>query len=537
METIKIITFEEFMMDDLVQEYYPNIFPKQVFKECLHNRSIMQVNLDEICSMTLEELTKLADSYTAVALDADEAPQDEDTLEEEVSDDGIQISVDDMGVTARIMLHRRAGLSAPGEAELRSALVKKKIICGLKMPVLTRLSERAIYNRFFKIATGRLPVDGDDGQVIFHFSREIDLAPRIGEDGTADYKELDYVQNVKEGSILCDIIAPTKGRNGVNVFGKIIPSKPGNEATVKCGENTVLSKDQHHILAACDGQVHYKNGEVIVSRVLLLDRVDNATGNISFVGTVKIKGDVASGFSVHAGGDIIVGGVVEDASLFAGGNIILCSGIKGSDGGLLDTSGTVRTLFIESARVKAGGDIYADSILNSQIECGRSVYVMGINGCLRGGSCLAGGTVKAVTIGNNAHVQTVISLKSGWSPDVYTDDEQRKSELYREGLVKLEQAASFARESAEEEDDFKLILAGIVITRCRIRQKLQALVKEETAQEQKIIAQGCVYPNVQIDIDDVHHTITDIRKACMIYYSKGHLKASAIYKYGEESEQ
>lgn len=66
-------------------------------------------------------------------------------------------------------------------------------------------------------------------------------------------------------------------------------------------------------------------------KYLQLENVGATTGNIDFIGSVYVKGDVQSGFKVSATDDIIVDGLVE-GSLEAGGNIILRNGMKGPDG-------------------------------------------------------------------------------------------------------------------------------------------------------------------------------------------------------------
>ena len=63
--------------------------------------------------------------------------------------------------------------------------------------------------------------------------------------------------------------------------------------------------------------------------------VDYNTGNIDFVGTIVIRGNVRSGFKVKADGDIRIIGSVEGAELEAAGSIEISAGIIGQNKGLL----------------------------------------------------------------------------------------------------------------------------------------------------------------------------------------------------------
>lgn len=95
---------------------------------------------------------------------------------------------------------------------------------GVKTEFITRLAERPIYDRTFRIAEARLPVDGQAGNVTYFFNPDVDLSPHVGEDGTADFWDLDFVKSVKAGDLLCRLTPATPGVDGANVFGRLIPA-------------------------------------------------------------------------------------------------------------------------------------------------------------------------------------------------------------------------------------------------------------------------------------------------------------------------
>lgn len=244
---------------------------------------------------------------------------------------GSFVETDD-GMELKLILHR----PGPGEKRLTEndiwkMLIKKGVTYGVKESYIRRLVERPIYEKRFRIAQGERPEAGEDGKVVYHFNKDFSMAPKIDADGKADYKSLDYVKNVNKGDLLCEIIPPTRGKEGRGLDGSIIPGIEGKGADVSAGMNTLLSADKKRIYASCEGFPVDEDGVIHVCKYLQLENVGATTGNIDFIGSVYVKGDVQSGFKVSATDDIIVDGLVE-GSLEAGGNIILRNGMKGPDG-------------------------------------------------------------------------------------------------------------------------------------------------------------------------------------------------------------
>ncbi|MEG0179329.1 MAG: FapA family protein, partial [Oscillospiraceae bacterium] len=190
------------------------------------------------------------------------------------------------------------GQAPPTEHDIRTALLRKKVVYGIKEDYIDRLVQHPVYNRKIKIAQGTAPLQGVDGSVTYNFKPVIDLAPTIDEHGIADFKALNIIQSVKKGDLLCTIIRSSTGTSGISVCGDVLTGKSGRPSGIVCGVNTVLSDDRTKLYASCDGQAFLRGRTVYVGRILEVDNVDSSTGNILFVGSVHIKGDVASGFSV-----------------------------------------------------------------------------------------------------------------------------------------------------------------------------------------------------------------------------------------------
>jgi uncharacterized protein (DUF342 family) len=90
--------------------------------------------------------------------------------------------------------------------------------------------------------------------------------------------------------------------------------------------------DPNRLLAAIAGQPVAVPGGMIVEPVYTVSAVNMASGNVSFDGSVVVRGDVAAGMTVKVTGDIQIGGTADPCRLEAGGNIVIKGGALGGVG-------------------------------------------------------------------------------------------------------------------------------------------------------------------------------------------------------------
>ena len=322
----------------------------------------------------------------------------------------IHVSTEDKGLSAYIFIEPPLhGGAAPTVDAVRAALVANQITYHVDVGMLKSLAAHPIYGEKLVIARGQAPVDGTDGTATFHIKTErTELRPKTNENGTVDYRDLGLVENVKAGQKLCTITMPTEGTPGVTVHGKEIPQKRGRPVPSYLGRNTQLSQDGTMILAQIDGHVEFNGTKINVDKTLYIkDNVDNATGNLNVAGNLTIAGMVLPGFVVEATGDIEIRGAVEGATVKAGGNLTVHSGVFSSE---LFCGQDFRCRFIENSTVFAMGDVQAESIVHSNVKCGKNLKVQGKIAKIIGGSCIAGQNVEADTIGAMSNIKTKIEL-------------------------------------------------------------------------------------------------------------------------------
>lgn len=330
--------------------------------------------------------------------------------------------------------------------QLEGFLRTQGITHGIQMDELKKLAERPeVYrSELVTVACGTPPVPGIDGYIQYAVTLDDqNRGPREAENGRVDYKEIIRLNNTLKGQLIAEKVDPLPGEAGIDVKGEPIPYKPGKDVRFKIGKNIVLNPEQTAIYAAIDGMISFTDNEKInVFPVYEVNGdVDYHTGNIDFVGTVVIRGNVLSGFRVSASGDIRVVGGVEGAEIEAGGSIEITGGIIGYHKGLVKAAVDVKTGFIQDANVQAGETVHvSQSIMHSHVQAGISIRCDGPKGLIVGGHLQAGEMVVGRTIGNTAF--TVTEIEVGVLPELRNQLVVLRKELktHNENLDKTEKA-------------------------------------------------------------------------------------------------
>ncbi|MFF2014797.1 DUF342 domain-containing protein [Paenibacillus sp. NPDC058177] len=316
--------------------------------------------------------------------------------------------------------------------ELEAFLHSHNIRYGIQRDIVQRLSthpEEYFFNRV-PIAIGDTAENGTDGRVVLTIDMEEDRGPAEKADGKVDYKDLVRLHNVRKGQLIAKTVPPLAGKPGKMVTGEELPFKAGREAQFKVGKNVLVSNEETSMYAAIDGLVTITDkGKINVFPVYEVNGdVDYSTGNIDFVGTVVIRGNVLTGFSVKSEGDIRVVGGVEGAELIAGGSIEITGGIIGYHKGHISAGKNVKVSFIQDGNVTAGEDIIvSQSIMHSDIRAGHDVVCNGTKGLIVGGTIQAGERVVARTIGNTMSTATAIEV--GVLPELRNEINELRQQL------------------------------------------------------------------------------------------------------------
>lgn len=294
---------------------------------------------------------------------------------------------------------------------IKQLLEKNNIRYGIDKSKIKEILANTDCSLSIKIASGKESVNGKDGYLIYHFDTEPSSKPRLLEDGSVDFRNLNIIQNVTKGQLLVEYIPPTDGEDGLFVTGEVKTANKGKNVILPKGKRVAVSEDGLQLLADTDGNVEIIDRKINVSNIMVINgNVDVATGNIFFNGDIMILGNVITGFTVTATGSINVDGFVEASTLKADGNIVLKNGIQGSGRGKLIAGGNIVTKFIEMADIYCKGNITTNAIMNSTIESESDIIVSGRRGFIVGGITKALNKIQATGLGNMSEITTVLEV-------------------------------------------------------------------------------------------------------------------------------
>ncbi|MCX8130296.1 MAG: FapA family protein [Clostridia bacterium] len=424
--------------------------------------------------------------------------------------------------------------------EIVSSFSKNGVIYGINRTTLETITKYPVYNEMICIAEGTMPVNGQNGKINFSFDLSKDRKPTILEDGRVDYRELNLIESVRQGQVLCTLIPPMSGTKGKTVTGTDIPCLDGKPATLPRGRNVEATEDGQSLVSLIDGQVNYIDGKInVFASYEVPADVDNSTGNINFVGNVSVRGNVLSGFTIEAGGNVEVWGVVEGATIKAGGDIILRRGMQGLGKGVLVSGGDIIARYIEHSNIEAKNDIKSEAIMHSNVKCGNKLELSGKKGLLVGGTCKVGKEISAKVIGS--HMATVTDIEVGVDPSLrerykvireeinIMDNDMKKADQAITILKKLEAAGMLTPEKQE-------MMAKSVRTKVffsnRINEMREEMAQIEAKLQQdaygKIRALNYIYPGTKVAIGTCMMFVKENLQYCTLYRDGADVRVGPI---------
>ena len=321
----------------------------------------------------------------------------------------VEISVDPRMSTAFMTITppQNGGLDITMD-KIRTALREKDITFGVYEDTIQSALDNSRYNENLCVAQWTAPVDGIDGSITYHFDKESVTAPVEDEHGTVDYKNLNIVKNILQGTTIATITMPTEGEAGTDISGRPVPQHIGVPANVNLGNGTALSADGTQIIAAIDGNLRFANGSFMVEEELVIrGDVGVSTGNIDFIGNVTVHGNVDEGYEITSKKNIYIKGTVIGSKLTAEGDITIKQGIINSN---VECKGNVRLGFCENTNVHCENTVESGAFVGGEVFAGKSILATGSKGQMMGGKYTALENIEAATIGSEGYAKTVITL-------------------------------------------------------------------------------------------------------------------------------
>ena len=447
--------------------------------------------------------------------------------------DWVELKIDEQRMWASLTIKRPIGeeFSYFSSDFIESYIKENGIKAGIIYENIQALSNVVPYGQEMLVAKGKPPVNGRDGFYSFTVATEDSKnKPTVNEDGSVDYYNSLKLAMVKEGDVIAVYQPPTPGEYGYTIFSEMLPPVKGRELRPLRGKGFKMTDDFRYI-ALFDGRICRQEQRIVIEKVYSVKGdLDIEEGNIQFNGNVEIKGDVRSGLAIEAAGDIFVYGHVGACHLTAGGNITIRKGVQGRDKCIITAGKDVACSFIERCTIYADGNVYADSILDSEIIAKQQVIVSSKRGAIVGGNVTGVQGVVAKNAGNDTGILTVINA------GVIQEDLNRLAQLVEEidkaksnnelleKNLKIYEALDGSRRTKETEAvRMKILRAKIMVA--TEQKKLQEEYDQleysiETAKKEAMVhIKGVAYAGIKICIGRnslvTQESLKDVKYKCV----------------------
>lgn len=379
----------------------------------------------------------------------------------QVVDGSFELELDPTRMTALLTLHPPKGGQPVTLDALSHAVADRGIVHGVLPQAMADAIEQGRAATVV-IAQGTPPTRGTPTRFESLLDRLKPRAQEIDELAQVDYRDLGSLLLVSPGTPLMRRVPPLPGVDGTNVLGEpVLPDEmPDTPFSKDISGVEVDPEDPLLLRATIAGTPKLISQGVQVNPMVEVDAVNLSTGNITFEGSLQVRGDIAATMEVRVTGDVVVNGTIEAALVEAGGSVTVKGGIIGMAEALQDAAATARTAhivcggalkakFIENAIISAGQDVEVErEIRQSSIAAGGSVLVGPPNtqqSAITGGQTRALNVVRAGTIGSPSGIPTMVQAGLDPHADIKRSALTRKRLKMNEEKAKLEQLLMFLK--------------------------------------------------------------------------------------------
>ncbi len=269
-----------------------------------------------------------------------------------------------------------------------------------------------------RIKKGREPETGDCGRLLLILKKFTGKGEmHEDEKGHVAFASMHLFDNVRSGQIVARIYPPKPGKDGVDIFDKAIPAKPGMPVKVKVDKSLRIeepassAENFQRIVAMSDGYLTEESGELQLHEDLHINGdIDFHYGNIDFIGKVFISGDVHPDFEIIARKGIVIQGGVQESRLRSPDGEIEIKGFAfgGKHGSIVCGQSLIGTVMHEVAAEVVGPIVITKEAIDCTLRTQSSISMPKAR--LVGGRAMCVCGVEAKEIGNKAGQETCITL-------------------------------------------------------------------------------------------------------------------------------
>src|SRR5690625_3919036 len=416
------------------------------------------------------------------------------------------------------------------EAGIIELLKDNKITYGIKHEQIRKIVQNPSIELFpIVIAEGKEKIDGNNGQIVYEF----DLSTEVDRSKGWDFREVMKIPTIQKGDKLAKIIPPTEGTDGKTVFNTIIRAKRSESVKLRAGQNVIYDENEETFYAAADGQVSISTNKInIFTLYEVREDISLKIGNIDFIGSVHIYGDVPSGFTVKAAGDIKIFGLVEAASIIAEGSIYITEGMAGLKTGCIEANENVYIGYVNQGNITAGNSIIVDnSILHS--ECTALNDIVCHRGNVIGGKLSAGRSIKVNNVGNRMNSETILLFEHKKKLEYELEKLEAEKKSLQENIKKMDFLIHKIKNNLSVKEDAKtrVTLLKLRSSHQKSTEQLEDVkdrlfrinYKLAEIDQSKLHVQGTIYPNVTVGFGKYKRRITSEYHKVLIKLNKNEI--------------
>mgnify|MGYP000409082497 FL=1 len=463
----------------------------------------------------------------------------------EKRDGQLEIVSSDQDLKALITLQKPFGGTPISHSDVEKEIKKLGITAPINESVIKQaLDTGECINLPF--AAGNKPQRGKDSRFEKLVNDRFSSAPKIDEKGIANYRDVNEFVVVEIGTPLMRRHPPANGKNGTDIFGKMIPSHAGDALPFSAIiEGAAISEDDPDLLVATiKGHPILDSRGVSIDNVLVIKNVSLATGNIDFDGSVCVEEDVADGASIKAAGDVTIKGAVGKSTIEAEGNVLIAQGfIGGANSGdkkldsesfcaFIKAKGTVSAKFASGVKITAGDEIniaeyasHCELLATNKVQLGHPHG----KGSLIGGTVQAfklvsakilgstGGTPTNITVGADAdtiinlrRITQILHKKRIQVSEIY--DELRKLAIRAKVAGLTPQTKEMIEKYNEQQKQIDLEILKLNQQEIEVKHLLMRSKKARVTSAYK------VWQNVSVSILGASHTVKDEMSASSFFF-------------------
>lgn len=291
-------------------------------------------------------------------------------------------------------------------------------------------------------------------------------------DGLRQTKTIPFYQ---KGDIVAEVYYKTPGSPGMDIYGNPSPSPPSPPYKPELGEG-VKHSGTMAFEALRDGLLKVEKDKLdIVPTYLHEGDVSLASGDLHFDGSMIITGDIDSGSTVTANGDLQVQGSIRAANVRCSGNLTVTGGINTGMKASVRAGASITADYIENSVMYCKGDIKVQrAVLGSRMYTGGSITLVDTAARLAGGEVVFWNQINTAHIGFVAGAATRIHMGADWREAI-------RSHILMTRLAKME---AYVEKIKAEQRDLLRKSQGQMTAR---HKELRETIKEHLALAKKLI--------------------------------------------------